>query len=177
MSSYTDVFTGNPVQTTPTSFNPISFGSNTTLSWPIVNEDNENTTSDIMEVNATSAGLILSLPPANQVSNGRSIIMKNVGANSFSLTDNGGNIICTINSGQIFWIYVRSNSSVNGAWGEFLYGSVTSVAQAASLAGLGLSAISTTLNLSFPITPLNSNFEIGSNDRAQCLVWTGGAGI
>lgn len=177
MTSYTNTFTGNPVQTSPTNFRAFNFSSNTALSWPLDNEDNANTTADIMQVTATVPGLSLLLPPGNQVSDGKSCIIVNQGSIAFSVTDQSGNLIATLGVGQVWWVYVTDNSTANGTWGSFQYGATTSAANSASLAGLGLLAISTLLNLQFPVTAFNSNYVFGVNDRASVALWSGGAGL
>lgn len=175
-NTYTDIFTGNPVQTSPTSYRAFTISSSTTLSWPITNEDNSNVTADIMEVTASTTSLNLLMPAANQVSVGKSCIIRNLGSNTFTVTDNGGNTIIAITTGKTYWVYVTDNSSVNGTWSNFQYGTGTSSADAATLAGLGLKAISTTLNTQQPVTSTASNHQFVAADRATIFVWTGGAG-
>ncbi len=175
-NTYTDIFTGNPIQVSPTSYRSIALSANTSLSWPSQNEDTSNVTADIMEVTADSGSLTLYMPPANEVSPGQSCIIRNIGVQAFTVTDAGGNVIINITSGKTYWVYVRDNQSVNGTWGQFQYGTGTSSADSASLQGLGLLAISTTLNVSHPITEYASDHVFINNDRAQTIVWTGGAG-
>jgi hypothetical protein len=176
MTSYTDTFTGNPIQTSPTSFRAFTISASTELSWPQQNEDNSNVTADIMEVTASTTSLNLVMPPANQVGLGKSCIVRNMGANTFTVTDNGGNTIIAITTGKTYWVYVTDNGTINGTWANFQYGTGTSSADAATLEGLGLKAISTTLNVNSPVTTYNSNQTLGTSFRGQTSVWTGGAG-
>lgn len=176
MTSYTNTFTGAPIQVTPTSFREFTIGSNTTLSWPQNNEDDSNVVADTMEVTASYASLSLMMPPANQVSNGKATLIRNLGANTFTLKDNSGNTIQSIASGEVFWVYVTDNSTVAGAWSSFQFGTGTSSANAADLDGNGLIAIGSLLNVAFPVNDFNSNFTLNGNYRATVANWTGGAG-
>jgi len=177
VNTYTNVFTGNPIQVSPTNYRAFSFGSNTTLSWPVVNEDNANVTADIMDVTATTTSLNLIMPPANQVGNGKSCIIRNLGVNTFTVTDNSGNTIISIAAGVVYWVFVTDNSTVNGVWSVFQYGATASSANAAALAGLGLVAITTTLNVRNTPTIRSTDYTALTSDRASTIIWTGGAGI
>ena len=176
MTSYTNTFTGSPIQVTPTSLRAFTIGSDTTLSWPENNEDNANVTADTMEVTASSASLSLLMPPANQVSNGKACLIRNVGANTFTVKDNAGNTIQSVAAGNVFWVYVKDNSTVAGTWSAFQFGTGTSAANAADLDGNGLTALGSLLNVAFPVNDFNSNFTLNSNYRATIANWTGGAG-
>lgn len=175
-NSFTNTFTGNPVAISPTNFRAFSIGANTTLTWPLANEDTGNVAADVMEVTATAVSLTLAMPPANQISNGKGTIVRNLGSNAFTLTDVGNNVIVSIAPGLTWWVYPSDNSSVNGIWHSFQYGVGVSSANSASLAGLGLLAITTTLNANQIVTPYNTNHQYMANDRAGIAVWTGGAG-
>jgi len=56
------------------------------------------------------------------------------------------------------------------------FGAGTSSANAATLAGYGLTAINTTLNTSTAVTTFSSAYTFLTADRASMYVWTGGAG-
>lgn len=176
MTSYTNTFTGAPIQVTPTSYRAFTIAVDTELSWPENNEDNANTTADTMEVTASAASLSLTMPPANEVSNGKACLVRNVGANTFTVKDNAGGTIQSIAAGNVFWIYVKDNSTAAGTWSAFQFGTGTSSANAADLDGNGLTAIGSLLNVAFPVTDFNSDFTLNSNYRATIANWTGGAG-
>ena len=176
MTSYTNTFTGAPIQVTPTSFRAFSIGSDTTLSWPQSNDDNSNVTADTMEVTAVSSSLSLIMPPADQVSNGKACLIRNVGSNTFIAKDSSGGTIQSISPGQVFWVYVKENSTAAGTWSSFQFGTGTSSANAADLDGNGLTAIGSLLNVAFPVNSFNSNFTLSTNYRATIANWTGGAG-
>ena len=175
--SYNSPFTGNVIQPTDVSYLSITLSANTQLSWPI----NGNPTSDyaarIMQVTAASASLSLFMPPANQASVGQDALIRNVGANAFTVKDYAGvNTIITINAGESKYIYITANPDEQGTWGIIAFGVGSSSADAATLAGYGLVALSTTLNQSHPVTTFTSDATATAAYRAQAYVWTGGAG-
>jgi hypothetical protein len=175
--SYVSPFTGTVIQPTDVAYRSVTLAANTQLQWPV----NGTTTSDvaarIMDVAAPSSGLQLRMPPANQVSVGEDALIRNTGANSFTVTDSGGiNTIITIATGETKSIYITDNSTVAGTWGNIAFGTGSSSADAATLAGYGLLAVTTTLNQSHPITTFNTNTTADATFRAQTYVWTGGVG-
>lgn len=173
--AYVDPFTGQTISPSQTGYEALTISVDTTLQWPI-NGNNAQVVANIIEVTATVAGLKLIMPPATQVSPGQSTLIKNVGAETFTVSDNGGNVIIAIASGVAEYIYVIDNSTVNGAWESVTFGAGTSQANAGSLAGYGLKAISTTLNQSYTDTSINSDYTILESDRARLLVWASGVG-
>jgi hypothetical protein len=175
--SYNSPFTGNVIQPTDVSYRSITLTANTQLAWPI----NGNATGDyaarIMQVTASSAGLSLYMPPANQASVGQDALIRNIGANSFTVKDFSGlNTIITIAAGESKYIYITANPDVQGTWGIIAFGTGSSSADAATLAGYGLVALNTTLNQSHPVTTTSNPTTLTSAYRAAALVWTGGAG-
>jgi hypothetical protein len=130
-----------------------------------------------MQVTASSAGLQLRMPPANQTSVGNDALIRNVGANSFTVRDyDGTNTIITIAPGETKYIYITTNANPQGTWGNIAFGVGSSSADAATLAGYGLLAVSTTLNQSHPVTTFSNDATADGTYRAQTYVWTGGAG-
>ena len=174
--SFISPFTGNVIQPTDVSFRAITLSANTTLSWPI----NGNATNDyaarIMNVTATTGGLTLRMPPANQASVGEDALIRNVGATTFTVADYDGNTIATVAAGEAKYIYITTNANTAGTWGLIAFGVGASAVDAAALAGNGLKAIATTLNSAFSVTTFGSNYTALTTDRAETYVWTGGAG-
>ena len=175
--SYNSPFTGNVIQPTDVSYRSITLTANTQLAWPI----NGNVTGDyaarIMQVTASTAGLSLYMPPANQASVGQDALIRNTGANSFTVKDfAGANTIITIAAGESKYIYITANPTTTGTWGIIAFGTGSSSADAATLAGYGLVALNTTLNQSHPVTTTSNPTTLTSAYRAAALVWTGGAG-
>ncbi len=175
MTTYTNPYTGQTISPSQVGYLSLSISADTELQWPI----NGNTTSvvaNIIEVTATTSGLDLIMPPATQVSNGQSSLIRNIGVNSFTVTDNSGNTIVVIASGIAEYVYVTDNTTINGTWETVTFGAGTSAANAATLAGYGLTAINTTLNTSTSVSTFSSNYTMTATDRSSLYVWTGGAG-
>jgi hypothetical protein len=176
-NSFVSPFTGNVIQPTDVSYRDFTIAVNTQLEWPINGNATENVTARIMEVTASPGGLELRMPPANQTSVGTDALIRNLGANSFTVTDyEGANTIITIAAGETKYIYVTENDDAEGTWANIAFGTGSSSADAATLAGYGLLAITTTLNQAHPITTFSAGTTADATFRAQTYVWTGGAG-
>jgi hypothetical protein len=175
--SYNSPFTGNVIQPTDVSFRSITLAANTQLQWPINGSATDDYAARIMQVTASSAGLSLYMPPANQASVGQDALIRNVGANTFTVKDFAGtNTIISVAAGQSQYIYITANPTTTGTWGIIAFGTGTSSADAATLAGYGLVASGTTLNQSHPAQSIVTGGTFATTDRAQVLVWSGGAG-
>ena len=179
MTTYINPFTGQTVSPSSVSYESLALTANTELQWPINGNDN-TPASSIIDVTATSSGTgtgwLLKLPPATQVSTGQSLIIRNVGAQLFTVTDNGGNTIVSIASGIADFIFLTDNTTVNGIWASVVFGAGTSNANAGALAGYGLTAIGLTLNQAYNVTNYYSNSTLGATSRAQFNVWSSGVG-
>lgn len=174
--SFTSPFTGQVIQPTDVSFRAVTLSANTTLSWPINGSDTDNAAARIMNVTATAGSLLLQMPPANQTSVGQDALIRNVGVNTFTVADYVGNTIVSVASGEAKYIYITTNANTAGTWGIISFGVGSSSADAATLAGYGLKAVSTTLNQSHTVQTFSSNYTAISSDRAASYVWTGGSG-
>lgn len=179
MTTYYNPFTGQTVSPSSVSYESLSLTANLELQWPI-NGNDSTPASSIIDVTATSSGTptgwLLELPPATQVSTGQSLIVRNVGANTFTVTDNGGNTIISVPSGIADFIFLIDNTTVNGIWASVVFGAGTSSANASALAGFGLTPIGLTLNQAYNVTNYYSNTAFTALNRAQFNVWEGGVG-
>jgi hypothetical protein len=175
--SFNSPFTGNVIQPTDVSFRNITLAADTQLSWPINGNATDNYAARIMNVTASSASLSLWMPPANQASVGQDALIRNIGANTFTVKDYAGtNTIVSIAAGECKYIYITTNSTTAGTWGIIAFGVGTSSPDAATLAGYGLLASSGTLNQSHPTSGISNTQSFASSDRAQTKIWTSGAG-
>jgi len=174
--SFNSPFDGNVIQPTDVSFRAITLSANTTLSWPINGNATDNYSARIMNVTASSAGLTLRMPPANQASVGEDALVRNTGANTFTLADYDGNTISTIAAGECKYVYITTNATTAGTWGLIAFGVGTSNADASVLAGYGLKALASTLNAAYGVHTFSSNYTALTSDRASAYVWTGGSG-
>jgi hypothetical protein len=174
--SFTSPFTGQVIQPTDVSFRAISMSANTSLSWPINGSATDNAAARIMNVTATVGSISLVMPPANQASVGQDALIRNVGANTFTVRDYSNGTIIAVAAGEAKYIYITTNANEAGTWGIISFGVGSSSADAATLAGYGLTALSTTLNQSHPVQTFSSDYTAVDSDRAASYVWTGGAG-
>jgi len=174
-TSYTNPFTGQTINPSSVSYENITISQNTFLQWPI-NGNNGLPASSIIDCTATTTGLLLELPPASQVSTGQTVLVRNIGTNTFTVTDTSGNTIIAIASGIAQFIWLTDNTTTNGTWASVTFGAGTSAANASALAGYGLTALGTTLNENLPITYVYSNTTLSANNRASFQVWSSGVG-
>lgn len=179
MTSYVSPFTGQTINPSAVGYEQLALTANVSMEWPI-NGITGTPASNIIDVSATSSGTatgwLLGLPPATQVSTGQSLIIRNVGSNLFTVTDNSGNTIVSVSSGVTEYIYLTDNTTVNGTWATFVLGAGTSSANASALAGYGLKPIGLTLNQSHDVVYYYANTTLDDSKRAQFVVWNGGVG-
>jgi hypothetical protein len=176
MTTYVNPYTGQTINPSQVGYEYIALTANTELQWPI-NGNTSDVVANIIEVSASTAGLKLIMPPATQVSEGQSALIRNVGANAFTVVTNTTlATIVSVASGVAQYVYVTNNTTIAGTWSSVTFGAGTSSANAADLAGYGLVATSTTLNQSYPLTSVFSDYVLTNVDRASFLVWESGAG-
>ena len=175
--SYNSPFTGNVIQPTDVSYRAVTLVANTQLQWPINGNATDDYAARIMNVTATAASLSLYMPPANQASVGQDALIRNVGSNTFTVKDYAGtNTIISVAAGESKYVYITANPTTTGTWGNIAFGTGTSAADAATLAGYGLVASGTTLNQSHPALTLVNAGTFAATNRAQTSIWDGGAG-
>lgn len=177
MTSYISPFTGDVVVPTDVSYVAYTLTANLQLVWPANGSDANDVAARIMDIQSASGSPNLLMPPATQASVGTDALIRNVGVYPIVVTDTNLNTIASIDPGTARYIYLTNNSTASGIWGVFTFGTGTSTADAATLAGYGLLASGLTLNQSHPVTTLASNYTFTSADRAQVLAWptSGGA--
>ena len=175
--SYNSPFTGNVIQPTDVSYREITITNTTVqLEWPINGSITDDVAARIMEV-ATTGTSELWMPPANQTSVGNDALIRNTGGENFTVKDFAGiNTILTVLPGEAQYIYITDNATAEGVWGIIAFGTGTSSADAATLAGYGLVASGLTLNQSSPVSSFSTSYTSVTADRAQLFLWTGGAG-
>jgi len=175
MTTYVSPFTGQTINPSQVGYESLTISADTYLQWPI-NGNTINVVANIIDVTATTSNLRLILPAATEVSTGQTVLIRNLGSNSFTVTDNSLNTIITIASGVAEYIYLVDNTTINGTWESVQLGAGTSAANAATLAGYGLKAVNSTLNTAINVSTLSSAYTFSASDRAAMYVWTGGAG-
>lgn len=177
MTTYNSPFAGDVVQPTDVSYAAFITSSDIVLQWPINGNSSTNVAARVMDVTANAANLKMYMPPANQVSVGNDALISVLAGNDIEVVSYNGTTICTVEVGKSQYIYVTDNSTEDGTWGVIAFGATTSSANAATLAGAGLVASSNTLNQSHPSTSATNGQIFNSTNRAQTVIWGGGAGV
>lgn len=176
MTSFTDTFSAGTINPAQPGFLAYNITANLSLNWPIETFPATNVVAAFMNF-TTTAGLSVVMPPANSSSTGVATIFNNIGANTFTVVSNATSaVIATVAAGQAWVVVSTGNATADGTWFVVQLGAGISSAIAAALAGLGITAIGTTLNQSHPGSSLSVGRTLITSDRAQLLEWTGGAG-
>ncbi len=143
--SFNSVFGGSPIVAANPAYEPLTLSVNTVLAWPIETMGGVPYVAQSIDVTASVGGLVLQMPDATEGPRGVVSLIANVGANSFTLSDNLGNQIAVITASQQFLIVLTDNTTQAGKWRSYQLAATTSNANAAALAGLGLQAVGTQL--------------------------------
>ena len=177
MAVYTEIFGGNTLYPAEPTFLSLTYSSNQTLVWPIEQAvGGDDIVAKIIELHPSTTGLSVTMPDATLMSTGYAVQFYNAEASTTTIKDAGGNTLLTVASGQSWTLYLRDNSTTNGLWRSYQAGAGTSTANAASLAGAGLKAITTTLNTKLAPTAHTTDYTIVNADRATVQEWTGALG-
>jgi hypothetical protein len=176
MPSYVSPFTGDVVQQTDVTYYALAFSANTQLYWPSVLNGLQVPASRIMDCTPSTSGLTVFLPDASQGSTGIDILFRNFGSQTFYVAQYGGSGSVAIPAGVSKYFYLSDNSTQAGVWQNVTFGTGTSSADAATLAGAGLAAISG--KLAVTQNPLTSASvpTLTDSSRANTYTWIGGNG-
>ena len=176
MTTFTSPFTGDVVQPTDVSYLSLPFSANVSLTWPayVAPGGVDTAAARIIDCNPSAGSLIVTLPYGSQGSVGTDILFRNISAFSFTIQDKDNANSVTLAAGDARYFYLVSNSTSAGVWRNFTYGTGTSAADAASLAGSGLTT-SSGLLASYGIVTTAVAPTINNASRALSYVWTGGA--
>lgn len=177
MGSFTEVFGGNniaPAGPTYLSLDPMT--ADVTLEWPVEQAITDLVVANIIDVNATQAGLAIHLQSAQLVGVGYVSLLNNIGANNVNVEASDGSVIVSLTPGTVWQIYLIDNSTDAGSWRIFQFGASVSTAVAAALAGSGLTAKGTQLATNWVIVPQAADYIIVDADRARTEQYTGGTG-
>jgi hypothetical protein len=176
MPTYTSPFTGDVVQPTDVSYYALSFTTNTQLVWPAVVNGQQVPAARIMDCVASLGNLTILLPDATQGAVGTDILVRNLGSNSFVVTDANGGQSVAVAVGKSRYFYLTGNSTLGGTWASLEFGAGTAYADAAALQGAGLTTISGKLATTQNIINVTSTPTINDASRASTFVWGSGAG-
>ena len=179
-NTYVNPITGQTINPSQVGYEALTISVDTELDWPINGTTSTDVVAAIIQVTATVDSLLLYLPSALQVSTGQSVLIQNIGSDSFTVTDISGNVIVGVASGVAEYIFLTDNSTNDGTWSTVTFGAGTSTASASALAGYGLVALPNiylpTLNQVYPESSVFSSTALNGSYCAQFLVWGGGVG-
>ncbi len=177
MTVFTNIFGGDNIAPSSVSYASVTLSTaSTQYYWPLETSANNDLIATIMDVTSNTAGNILKLSPANEISNGQTILFNNPGANSFIVQGFTGTQILNVSPGTTWQIYLTDNSTTAGTWRAFQYGASVSSANASSLAGTGIIALGSLLSQSMPVLTYSVNHTLTVPDRAYTFLWTSGVG-
>lgn len=173
MNSFTNLFGSGPIKPAQVQFEAITLSGSLTLYWPT--ETQAGQTYVAAQMNVDGSGTLV-MPDARQGSSGVASLIVNVGASSFNVTTNTGSLIATLDPGLAWIVSLTDNTTQAGLWQAIQLAATTSNAQAAALAGAGLQAVATQLQVAYPSQTLAANTPIVSSYRANAVIWNGAAG-
>jgi len=173
---YVSPFTGTVVTATDVSYYALAFSSNTQLFWPSTVNNSQTPAARIIDCVASTSGLVIKLPQGNQGTLGADILFRNLGAQPFTITDYNGGGSFTVPVGISKYVYLVDNTTVAGVWNNVTFAAGTSYADAASLAGSGLTTVSGKLATTQNPIDLTTSPVINDNSRAATFVWNSGVG-
>lgn len=176
MTNWNSRFGPSPISPVSPQYEALTISAATQLVWPVETVAGVPYVAAQMDVTATAGGLSLLMPDATLSATGNVSIITNIGPNSFTLTDTNGGAIQVIAAGQAFVITLTSNLDSSGTWRTTLLGATTSNANAATLAGAGLEANGSQLQLNFPAQYLSVNQTITVGFLANQVIWDGAVG-
>ena len=176
MPTYVSPFTGTVVTPTDVTYYPLTFSTDQTLAWEQSVNPPEAPAARIMDCVASSAGLTVTLPPANEATQGIDILMRNLGAYTFTVEDAEGGQSVTIEPGISKYFYLSDNTTAAGEWQNVTFAAGTSYADATTLAGAGLTSLAGKLAVTQNISNITATPTINDNSRATTFNWNGGVG-
>lgn len=176
MTGFTETFGGGAVSPTSPSYQQVNLIANTAFYWPAFSGGNANVLSRFMNVTPQYANLTMSLPDATLASVGYDTIIYNPGAYAINIVSMNGQAIATVQPGTAWYINLTSNAAADGTWLTIQFGTGNSAPQAASLAGAGIAAVASQLNLNLVSAPVNADFGVTLGNLSNVFVWSGGAG-
>lgn len=174
--SYVQSITGDPINPQPFSYSQLSISVNTVLVWPSADTNSSDVATSWVDITASVASLVVTMPDARQVGEGEEVVFNNYGTQTIIFNDAVGSSITTIAAGSTKRLWITNNSTEAGAWRVANIGVGTSSADASALAGYGLTALAGQLSQSMPTLSYNSNQLLDASVRAYMVIWTGGAG-
>lgn len=175
MSVYTEVFGGNTVYPSDVSYAQFDLTADTPTYWPLDANTGVPVLARIIDIVPSGAYAIL-MPDATLTGAGQTVLFNNLGPSTVTIKSFTGTTLASISAGTTWQLYLADNSTPSGTWRAFQFGATTAQAQAAMLAGYGLTATGSTLSQSAPTSTLATTYTVGASDRAKLFVWTSSLG-
>jgi len=173
---YTSPFTGTVVTPTDVSYLALPFSTSQTLYWPSTVNGSQPPAARIIDCVAASDGLTIALPQADQGTLGADILFRNLGSHEFIITNFIGGSSVTVPVGISKYFYLTNNTSAAGVWQNVTFAAGTSFADAATLAGYGLTTVNGKLATTQNPVNVTVSPSITDDSRAATFVWNAGAG-
>ena len=177
--AFTDVFGGELLFPSQTSYISITTAVDVTLQWPREQQiGGVNIVADFIDLDASVPSLNIDMPSASFTSTGNKTTFNNLGANTFTVRDNTGGTIQSVQPGEQWVLVLTDNGSTAGLWSTFqLGGNAATQASASALAGDGLRPMGQQLDQIIDSdVEASTPFTVVDGDRAKCLIYTAGAG-
>jgi hypothetical protein len=169
MTTYTSVFGTETIPPSDNAYSVYTLTADTTFFWPEA-ASGTNLIADIMDLSCASPYSIL-MPDATLVSTGRAIVIINSGASTITYKDFGGNVKGTILSGNSKCIVLTDNSTQNGSWTDFLFGSLSATVNPATLNGYGLLVTGSTLSQQYTTRTVTTTTSVTTADRSGVVIF------
>jgi len=176
MSTFTSPFTGTVIEPTDVSYYALTFSTNTQLYWPAVVNPTQVPAARIMDCSASTTGLTITLPDSTQGSLGSDILIRNLGANTFTVVDFDGGGSTSIAAGVSQYFYLVNNTATEPEWNNLTLGTGTSSASASMLQGAGLTTLVGKLAVTANVVTISTAPTLSDASRAVSYVWTAGSG-
>lgn len=176
MSSFTQVFGGTTIYPSQCSYIAYTLTADLTLEWPLDAATGADIVAQIVDIE-TSGTHTITMPDAQQASNGQTVLFNNLGPDDVDIVKAGGGALLSLAAGEVWQAYLTDNSTEAGSWRVFQYGASTAQAQASALAGDGLVAVGSVLAQATDVSTINTTpYTLLSTDRASAFVWIGALG-
>ena len=111
-ASFTQTFGGTTLYPSDVSYRYVSLTISQNVDWPLETAPTNDVVASIMDINATTTSLVITMPDATEASTGQTVLFNNVGSNTFTVKTNTGVQICAPTSGSTFQIYLTDEKQV-----------------------------------------------------------------
>lgn len=179
MSGFTQVFGGSAVNPAQPSYLPLTLdGGAVALQWPLeASQTAVPTVAAVIDLNPTTTGTSVTMPDATTGSLGGVSIISNVGANSTTIKDADGNQIVVIATTVSYLLVLTDNTTTAGSWRTYQLASTSSSGVASALAGYGLEAVGSQLQVDWSAVAFTGSRTIAAADRMKLLEFTGSSDV